>query len=197
MTFTNVLFAGDSITVGLGSTSGAGFLAAVYAAVTKDGHVANYQGSQLSAGYPHEGYLSLTSGGLLAKAPVFLAAFAPLAVVCVLIGVNDVYLGVPTAQTIWNVMATVDAIHAADPATQVILSNLPPVKHDVERRAVDAVNDGLRVLRATRGFVHRADAMHPAIGFTTADLYDDVHPNDAGYAKLAQALASVLAPLMQ
>jgi lysophospholipase L1-like esterase len=122
-------------------------------------------------------------------------------VVTLMIGTNDVALGVDHLAS--RLAKLVDEIITPQPAIVVMLAQIIPTSsasHNARVRAYNLVVADVARSRAEAGHdVRLVDAYTPmadAPGFPDSVLADDLHPNDAGYAILAQAWYEALRPLL-
>ncbi len=130
-----------------------------------------------NAGYP--GY---TTAQLLGLLPAILAQ-GVVQDVFLLAGANDLAQGVPEATTIANLTTIIDTIESAHPATNVFLSQLPPLV----RYSVTSLNDAISSLVSRLSAEGKKVSLVSQSNLTTADVGDDgVHPTPAGYALIAQ-----------
>jgi lysophospholipase L1-like esterase len=197
-----VLPLGDSITDGVPTADGyRGTLAAL---LGEAGVEVKYVGSQRSPAGRHEGWSGYTAAELMPKLRGTLARLQQDQVrpdvVLLHIGTNDLGLGVGIDQAIADVRALLLAIdeggRAGKPGerptrvllAQIIRRNLFGAGRDDE---VDRYNARLAALAAERrkagqsvALVDMASALDPR-----ADLDDALHPNAAGYQRMARAWA--------
>ncbi|NWF80676.1 MAG: SGNH hydrolase [Chloroflexi bacterium] len=185
---------GDSITEGVNG----GYRVGLWRRLRADGFTIDYVGSQHDeyAAIPdqdHEGHPGFTVGDIMDEAEAWIAESKP-DYILLLAGTNDLAW--------WNVEgpdvtaerfgALLDLIHAAAPEVQVIVGSLPPMEGENEQgdaRAtlVEAYNaaiaDHVRVRAANGMRVSFAD-LNAVL--SVADLYDGIHPDEAGYEKIAE-----------
>ncbi len=174
-----VVFLGDSITQGWG-----GGLAAAFPGMK----VAN------------RGINGDTSRGVLLRLKDDVLALNPSAIV-LLIGTNDIEEGATPEIIAGNVALILAAVHAHDPRTPVILSQVMPSSATMKRPAdqVKALNAALLAAVKANRQVTVLDTWRlfaDASGDALADEFPDLlHLNEAGYAKWAAALRPLLATL--
>ncbi|GAB3957310.1 hypothetical protein GCM10027614_72430 [Micromonospora vulcania] len=114
------------------------------------------------------------------------------------IGTNDVNQNYDLANAPARLSALIDKIRATGPEVELFVATITPETDATREARVQAYNATIPGIVAQKGSrVHLVD-MHAAL--TTADLADGVHPNAAGYDKMAArwyaALTSVPASLI-
>lgn len=141
----------------------------------------------------NRGIGSDTSEGLLNRLDTVVEG-AP-DVVFIMIGINDVGHKVPQQETVFNVAAICDELHALLPDTTVVLQAVLPARINgtLAEDAVHSLNEGYCLVADERAWVEFAD-FHDA--FLNADklntsLYceDGVHLTGAGYRTWIEAVA--------
>ncbi|MEU6404301.1 ricin-type beta-trefoil lectin domain protein [Streptomyces sp. NPDC046985] len=180
---------GDSITWGVGSSSGNGYRGPLGAELTGEGYTLDFVGSGRGGTMSdpdNEGHSGWRIDQIAGIADSSLAAYKP-NVVTLMIGTNDLGQGyqVPTAPD--RLRALVDQVTADAPAATVLLADLtvstsPQVARD-EPAYNAAVQDVARAEQAAGKRVVFVDMG----ALTAADLSDPLHPSDAGYQKMADA----------
>ncbi|WP_314229814.1 phage head spike fiber domain-containing protein [Roseomonas mucosa] len=191
---------GDSITYGwrqidtnygyLQDNLANGYRQPLWAEFTDRDMLINYVGTQSSGtgslpDHDHAGFPGWKAEELATILPGLLGGGAPDAVL-LMAGANDVFredAAQNTAGT--DIKAMLNAIAAANPATHVYVSTILPTAW-ADAAEVNAVNAVIRstVQSAIAGGQHVTLVEMP--GVTTADMYDGIHPTEAGYAEMAQ-----------
>ncbi len=180
---------GDSITWGVGSSTGNGYRASLWNALAGEGHALDFVGSGRNGTMSdpdnegHSGWLIEQIAGI---ADSTLATYRP-NVVTLMIGTNDLNRNnqVPTA--IDRLHSLVDQITNDVPGVTVLLASLIVSTDPVEEPYRPAFN------QQVPGIVSAEQSAGKHVGFvdmsalTTADLSDSLHPNDSGYQKMADA----------
>lgn len=210
-----VLKAGDSITLGQGSTSGDGWRAQVMASVVLPlGYGLIPLGSSATTGGGASGWQDYMTGGSGRETPAILTAlqtdapkFLP-KIVTIFAGTNDSNhrvsgFGTPPtlAETVANLSLMIDAC-AAVGSRVVFVCPLPPNVDPVYDAAIQVQDTAVLAMinaHAYQGKVTRVDARAAILSvpsWQVAAMSDDTHPNDTGYAALATVIsAGVVAAL--
>lgn len=172
---------GDSITAGKGSSGGEGYgypplLSALLAA-------GGYDSSVINRGVSGED----TTQGLQRFGDV-LAADNP-DYITIMEGTNDVWVGISTSGTVFNLGSMVDQALAANVVP--IVSNLTPDTRARITKDISGINQAISTMTSDRG-VALVDNYSATVG-NWANLSDDgLHPNDAGYTILADNFAAAI-----
>ena len=199
MTLT-VLPLGDSITEGVPTADG--YRALLRQQLGEVGMAVNYVGSLRSPAGAHEGWSGYTAGELLPQARAALERSRP-DVVLLHIGTNDLGLGVPFAEASGNVRRLLELIdeprRRGEPPIRTFLAkiigrNLPHPFHQEGDREVAAFNDQLVAVAEER---RRAGQPIEIVDLNAIldprrHLEDALHPNPAGYARLAEGWAAAI-----
>ncbi|WP_437968632.1 SGNH/GDSL hydrolase family protein [Sorangium sp. So ce260] len=184
-----VLPLGDSITFGLGFDGG--YRVELFRLARQDDHEITFTGTQQMNGptmvdgapFPrnHEGISGETIQQIANRVPTPALRDIP-HIVLVHAGTNDMYRDPNGADT--RLGALLDELIAGAPDALIVVSSIIPFPG-----AVNAVNTfnaaipGLVEERASAGaHIIYADQF---MGFPTSELGDGVHPNQAGYARMA------------
>ncbi|WP_371586894.1 GDSL-type esterase/lipase family protein [Streptomyces virginiae] len=199
---------GDSITYGQGSSYESGYRLPLNELAAKQSRYSlDFVGSLEHGALPdsaHEGHAGYTIERIRAGANRWLAAAQP-DVVLLHAGINDLNQGTDPGQAADQASALVDQIFAARPGVTIVMEGLVPTtpgwNYQDLSQPVAQYNQRLKQLEQEKQhagkrfrFVdapaltptNRADATHPA------QMSDGLHPNDAGYAQLAQAFFTPL-----
>lgn len=177
---------GDSITFGLESSDGNGYRNALHN-LLQPGNTVNFIGS-LKAGTmadnDNEGHSGFTIVQIQNASTNSLALPARPNVVLLMAGTNDVFGGsISTAPS--RLSTLIDSIFSKCPDTALIVATLTPLSSG--QASVDTYNAAVTQLVAQR----QASGQHIVLASMSAvlasDLADGVHPDDAGYVKMANA----------
>ncbi|MFF1823620.1 FG-GAP-like repeat-containing protein [Kribbella sp. NPDC058245] len=179
--------AGDSITYGIGSSTESSYRADLMDQL--HGNTVDYVGSQRSGQLSdpdNEGHPGAVISEISGSALGTLSSSRP-NVVLLHAGTNDLNKPVDPDNAPGRLAKLIDDLTAAAPQTPVLVSTLVPASNpttqarieDYNSHVTEIVNDrreaGKRVVEVDMG------------ALTTADLRDGLHPNDAGYEKMADA----------
>ena len=182
---------GDSITFGVGSRSAGSYRADLMRLLAGTGLAVDLVGSQRSGPGPdrdNEGHGGWTIADIAAQAPGWLATYRP-DVVLLHIGTNDIARKVDVPRAPARLSALLDVIRAARPGAQVLVQQIVGSRKPKLQARIAAFNAALPAIVAAKDSrVHLVDQS----GVTAVDLYDMVHPNDFGYAKMSYALYTAL-----
>jgi lysophospholipase L1-like esterase len=186
---------GDSITFGVGSTTGTGFRADLAARLSGVGAIVEFVGSQRSRvdpGMDHEGHPGWRIDQIDDHVDEWMAISRP-DVVLLDIGTNDYTQRWATSTAPTRLSLLVDRLLAASPTVRVVVARLLVTTGDARARGITAFNASIAAMAASKGSrVSVADMSRISNRNTT----DGVHPNDVGYRQMAyqwfQALRGLL-----
>ena len=186
---------GDSLTLGIGSTHGAGYRLAFIERMREAGVEVDMVGSKHDGpkgmdgdheGFGGEGVAKIdrvSFDEIRAKRPD---------VVLVMIGTNDTEGFVPEAFRI-RYSVLLDRV-LSESHTRMLVATIPPCRYNKRQRGTDAINAIVRsevAKRAAEGKAVRLVDVYPLID-ARADFVDNLHLNDAAYAKVGNAFADAL-----
>jgi len=181
---------GDSITWGVGSATTSSYrapLARMLAAQSR--YSARFVGTQASGSLPgpaNEGHSGYTIDQLTAGIDGW-AAFARPDVVLLHVGINDLNRGIDVAHAPQRLRTLVDRVFADRPGVALLFLGLIPTTPGLES-ATASFNSQVKAMQASEQQVgHRFRYVDPP-ALTAAEMADGLHPNDAGYQRMAQAL---------
>jgi lysophospholipase L1-like esterase len=198
---------GDSLTFGVGS-SGAGYRVALFRSTLAAKQAILFVGSNANGpanvdGVPfpgaHEGYRGYAiepGGGREGLSPLVervLVAHKP-HIVLLLTGTNDVgatIIDPPRAPD--RLGALLDRIVTAAPAALVVVAQIPPSMDEATNRRIEAFNNALPAVIKARADAGKHLLLVDAYGALTSHanyksmlMFNEFHPNDAGYALIAE-----------
>jgi lysophospholipase L1-like esterase len=185
---------GDSLTAGVGSSTGAGYRAALHAELTRAGVTVDFVGSRSSGPGPdadNEGHPGWRTDNLTDNIERWLAAAKP-DVVLLDIGTNDLTRRFDAEIAPAKTADLIDRITRQLPDVRVVVAKLLVVGYaSAAFRRYNATLAGVVAARGPR--VSLADMSRIPV----ANTVDGVHPTDSGYRQMAyqwyQALGPVLA----
>jgi lysophospholipase L1-like esterase len=199
-----ILPLGDSITDGVGMNGGGGYRIELFSLATADGHEITYVGSlqngpQMVDGmtFPrrHEGHSGWKIAQLNPLIPSI--AFNPMTphIVLLHIGTNDIAQNDNLAQAPARLESLIDLVIEEAPDALIAVAQLIPLSIG---GGVDAYNDAIPDI-----VEERADAGKHIIlvdqntDFPLSELPDNVHPNAAGYERMARKWYEAIEPYLR
>ncbi|MER5199762.1 GDSL-type esterase/lipase family protein, partial [Streptomyces sp. NPDC002884] len=191
---------GDSITTGVGSSDYSGYREKLYISLDEDaegktdGKGVDFVGSQQGGDAPdidHEGHSGWRIDQISDFAACRVNQLRP-TVVTLHAGTNDLNQFYDTGNAPSRLSGLIDTIQKNSPGVTVVVATLvPTTKPEIQalitpynKAITDMVN--VRKGKGERVLVANMSAL------STADLADKLHPNDAGYAKMAVAFDSAI-----
>ncbi|MDT4994136.1 MAG: hypothetical protein QOH97_4028 [Actinoplanes sp.] len=201
---------GDSITWGTASTDGNGYRTALRGLLVGIAGVPiDYVGSQKSgraADNDNEGHPGYRINQIAARVDAWLAAAQP-DVVLLNAGTNDMLKNYDLPNAPARLHALIDRIIADRPGVSVVVSTLIPSRaRRSPTRPTDATSNSRvqafnahipAIVQAERAAGHKVYAADLNSTLTTAEINPDgIHPNEAGYARLAKLWYSALKPVL-
>ncbi|MFQ5708455.1 MAG: Ig-like domain-containing protein [bacterium] len=200
---TKIMPLGDSITFGTGSTDSAGFRNDLAQLLVDEGVGFDFVGSQSDGtGFPagisnnHEGIPGQRADEIVANIGTILQAKPD--IVLLHIGTNDLTAG-DSPQTVKDdINGILDAIHNDNPNTIIILSAIIPRKDnkDPETTQLRDLIRELYLAKRSAGFLifyaghNEVFKCNP--NWQTDLMSNDKHPNDTGYALMAQVYFNLI-----
>jgi len=186
---------GDSITYGQGSPTESGYRKPLWDMVAErqTRYTVRFVGSQSNGDLPqprNEGHPGYTIDQIRSGLDDWLAAASP-DVVLLHIGINDLNHQVDVTHAPDRLAALIDQIYADRPGVSVVLMGLIPTTEGL-RSQTAAYNERAAALQRTEQERGRAFWYVAPPALTSAEMADALHPNDAGYQRLAQAFFPAL-----
>jgi lysophospholipase L1-like esterase len=133
----------------------------------------------------HEGHSGWRIDEIAARVRGWLEHYRP-RIVLLMVGTNDLVQDHRIATAPARLDALIGTIAGRSPPPSVLVASLPPLADRADSAAARTFNRaiaGIVEARARNGYDVRFVDLHA--GLSTRDLADGVHPNAAGYAKLA------------
>lgn len=180
---------GDSITWGSGSSTGDGYRGPLWNALAADGHALDFVGTVRNGSMSdpdNEGHPGYRIDQIAALADASLDRFRP-NVVTLEIGTNDLLQSYEVSTATARLAALVDRITADAPDATVLVASLIVSTSAVEEQYRSAYNQAVPAIVSTAQASGKHVGYVDMSGLTPADLADAVHPDDAGYRKMADA----------
>ncbi|HTJ34138.1 MAG TPA: GDSL-type esterase/lipase family protein [Dactylosporangium sp.] len=186
---------GDSITYGVGSPTGSSYRAALWNRLAvQAGYAIDFVGSQRSGALPdtdNEGHSGWRIDEIAANVDGWLATYQP-DVVLLHIGTNDMNQNYDVGNAPARLAALVDRILAGRPAATVLVAKIVPALDPAIQARINAFNAAVPPALAGKARTRLIDLS----GLASSDLNDTLHPNDAGYAKMAVRWYTGLEPVL-
>jgi hypothetical protein len=180
---------GDSITRGwYGSMYGWGYRQPLYVNLTNNGYNFDFVGGQADGSFPdpqHEGHDGWKADNIFYALPSWLSTHRP-DVVLLHIGTNDITWNDQDANEVNDILNVIDNYEAdSNKSVTVVLALI--INRNPYNAATTAFNNDVNAMALNR--IANGDDiiivdMEHALNYT-ADMADEVHPNDSGYAKIA------------
>ncbi|MFE5656034.1 ricin-type beta-trefoil lectin domain protein [Streptomyces sp. NPDC056517] len=180
---------GDSITWGVGSSTGNGYRSPLRNRLAAEGHPLDFVGTLRGGSMPdsdNEGHSGYKIHEIAALADASLTRYRP-NVVTLMVGTNDLNQSYQVSTATARLRALVDRITAAAPDATVLVASLVVSTSGSEEQYRAAYNQAVPHIVRDAQATGRHVAYVDMSSLTTADLADALHPNDAGYQKMADA----------
>ncbi|MDI5970879.1 FG-GAP-like repeat-containing protein [Streptomyces sp. SL13] len=185
---------GDSITWGVGSATTSSYRAPLAGLVAQQSqYTVQYVGSQSSgtlADQANEGHSGYVISQIRDGIDGWMSAARP-DVVILHIGINDLSRGVDVANAPARLADLVNRIYTDRPGTSVIMLGLIPTTPNLGSQ-VATYNAAAQQLQGTEQGAGQKFLYVDPPALTSAEFSDTLHPDDAGYARMAQAIYPAL-----
>lgn len=181
---------GDSIAWGTGSSDGTGWRGPLRAALAAAGRQVDFVGPQRHGPGPDPdlaGFPGWRIDDLRAATPRLMAAYRP-DVVLLHIGTNDLRRGDRLDSVAERLAALLGEVRANRPAAHLVIARLTPSAEPGVARRIAWYNRRIGHLAAR----YRADVADMSGLDPRRELADPLHPNDAGYRRMAAAWRAAL-----
>ncbi|XXX79942.1 SGNH/GDSL hydrolase family protein [Sorangium sp. So ce134] len=199
-----ILPLGDSITDGVGVPGGGGYRIELFKKARAAGKDITFVGSLINgpmtvdgAPFPraHEGHSGWRINQIAGLVPTPAFADGP-HIVLLMAGTNDVIQNDNLSTAPQRLGALLDKIFAAAPDTLVVVAKIIPVSFaDPKAVAYNDALEGIVEARASAGKHVVLVDMHS--GFPVSDLPDGVHPNQPGFARMADVWYAAIGDLLR
>ncbi|KAI9051080.1 hypothetical protein LZ554_005186 [Drepanopeziza brunnea f. sp. 'monogermtubi'] len=184
-----ILPVGASIVYGLGSTDRNGFRLGLKSALIANGNDVQMLGSQHGGNMPDPNcdcWPGKRTDQVAANVMNGLSSISPTPnIILIHVGSNDILQKFDFTTMGETLSSFLDSLHQKLPAALIVVSTLLP-NSQIEAEAV-VYNAKIRAIvdaKSRQGRnVYLADVHTPEL--TPSDMYDGIHPNDSGYAKMA------------
>ncbi|MEU9143715.1 ricin-type beta-trefoil lectin domain protein [Streptomyces sp. NPDC048349] len=180
---------GDSITWGVGSSTGNGYRGPLRDKLAADGHPVDFVGTLRGGSMSdpdNEGHSGYRIDQIAALADASLTRYRP-NVVTLEIGTNDLNGNHLPSTAGARLKSLVNQITAAAPDATVLVASLVVSTSGTVEQYRAAYNQAVSRIVGEAQAAGKRVAYVDMSGLTTADLADALHPNDAGYQKMAAA----------
>ncbi|WP_328608684.1 FG-GAP-like repeat-containing protein [Amycolatopsis sp. NBC_00345] len=189
-----VLPLGDSITWGVGSATTSSYRAPLWTMIAgQSRYAARFVGSQASGSLvapANEGHSGYTIDEVAACVDGWVADARP-DVVLLHLGINDLNRGIDVPGAPGRMRALLDRVFADRPGVAVLVLGLIPTTPGLQDQ-VAAFNSRVKAFQAAEQQAgHRMRYVEPP-ALTPAEMADGLHPDDAGYLRMAQSLYGAL-----
>ncbi len=210
---------GDSITEGCCNFMG-GYRVGLFQLAREAGHEITFVGSASNGpamvdGVPfpqdHEGHGGYTiedeparnTNGIAPFVGPSMASYMP-DIITLMIGTNDLNGNIDVQDAPRRLGALLDSIFEADPDVLVILAQIVPTTNDGTNQVVSNYNAAMPALVAERTAMGRHlilidmyGAFERDANYKTSLMADGLHPNDAGYARMAETWYEAIEPYLR
>jgi lysophospholipase L1-like esterase len=185
---------GDSITDGVGMSGGGGYRVGLWQRAVAGGYSVDFVGSAFNGpsslgDHDHEGHSGWRIDQLDANITGWLRTSNPRTIL-LHIGTNDIGQNYDVANAPTRLSTLLDHIRTLAPVAEVFVAQLIPTTDSGNEARTKTFNAALPNIVAQHGSHYHLVDMHSAL--STADLSDGLHPNAAGYDKMAARWYSAL-----
>ena len=180
---------GDSITRGYRSSTDDGYRGPLYSALKNRGIALDFVGSQRSGVMfdpDNEGYNGYRIDQIAALADAALAAYHP-NLITLHAGTNDLGQNYQVATAPKRLAALIDQIITDDPKVTILVAQVVCNATPSVQSLIDSYNAKIPEIVQSRAKAGKHVYLVSMKAVTKADLADGLHPNDAGYQKMADA----------
>ncbi|MFE0256319.1 ricin-type beta-trefoil lectin domain protein [Streptomyces sp. NPDC059010] len=180
---------GDSITWGVGGSTGNGYRGPLWDKLAADGHPLDFVGTLRGGSMSdpdNEGHSGYKIHQIAALTDAVLTRYRP-NVVTLHIGTNDLNESYQVSTATARLRSLVEQVTAAAPDATVLVASLVVSTSGSEEQYRAAYNQAIPQIVNDAQASGKHVAYVDMSSLTTADLADTLHPNDSGYQKMATA----------
>ena len=180
---------GDSITWGVGSSTGNGYRGPLWDMLAADGHPLDFVGTGRGGSMSdpdNEGHSGYKIHEIAELADAALTRYRP-NVVTLMAGTNDLNQSYQVSTATARLKSLVNQITADVPDATVLVASLVVSTSGSEEQYRAAYNQAIPQIVSEAQSAGKRVAYVDMSALTTADLADALHPNDSGYEKMADA----------
>ena len=181
---------GDSITAGVSTPDGNGYRLALWNQLVGKSSALNFVGSNHDSGgmgdNDNEGHPGWKIDELGSIATGVLLQYQP-NLVTLHIGTNDIARNDRVNEAPDRLSALIDQVFSAVPGTALLVSTIITSRNTGLQPVINAYNDGVRRVVQQQASSGRHIALVEMGEVGVNDLSDDLHPNAAGFQKMANA----------
>ncbi|WP_245178625.1 SGNH/GDSL hydrolase family protein [Streptomyces montanisoli] len=180
---------GDSITWGIGSSTGNSYRSDLWNELSSEGHALDFVGTQRNGTMSdpdNEGHSGWRIDQIAGIADSVLAHYRP-NVITLEIGTNDLNQNYQVSTATDRLHALIDQVTADAPDATVLVGTLIVSTNPTEEPNRPAFNQAIPAIVQAEQAAGKHVRLVDMSALTTADLSDQLHPNDGGYQKMADA----------
>lgn len=191
---------GDSLTYGIGSSTGGGYRLPLWDDLLAEGIHITYVGSQENgpSGFnpANEGHPGWRIDQLAARVVEWLHTYQP-QIILLHIGTNDIVQNDDLKNAPTRLSSLINQITSTVPDSTLLVAQIIPLNSSLNSRVIayNAAIPGIVQRDISQGEHVRDVDMYDAVP-TTALSVDTIHPTDRGYALMADAWNNALFPLL-
>jgi lysophospholipase L1-like esterase len=182
---------GDSITSGFQGTNNNGYRGTLYNSLVSQGHQTDFVGGVRDGNTfdpDHEGRSGWRIDQVAAQLNGALSNYQP-NIVTLHIGSNDMGQNHQVSTAPNRLASMIDQILTGAPGVTVVVSQLTPNSDPAVQARINAYNSQMPGIVQARVNAGKKVYLINMNSLNTGDLKDGLHPNDAGYQKMANAWA--------
>ncbi|WP_329454577.1 ricin-type beta-trefoil lectin domain protein [Streptomyces sp. NBC_01497] len=180
---------GDSITWGVGSSTGNSYRGDLWNELSSEGHALDFVGTQRNGTMSDpdsEGHSGWRIDQIAGIADSVLAQYRP-NVVTLEIGTNDLNQNYQVSTATDRLHALIDQVTADAPDATVLVGTLIVSTNPTEEPNRPAFNGAIPGIVQSEQAAGKHVRLVDMSALNAADLSDQLHPNDGGYSKMADA----------